>query len=679
MTKRVIPCVDLLFMYFKQHIILGLLGLSVVANLHNNLLAQTKRALLIGVGTYPIENGWTSLSSKNDIELIKSALLERGFAAENITSILDEKATYQGILQGFQAYLTDKANSGDIVYFHYSGHGQQKRDLDGDEIDGYDECLVSYDSPKKFQKGVYEGQRLVTDDDLARCLTSLRNKLGPQGQLIVVLDACHSGTGTRGIGPARGAADIMADPDYVNSRQISTQQIENSSLNMSKSNSANLAPMIAYFGSAQNQLNYEMTTESGEHYGSLSYALAKTFVKTDASTTYRGLFDKIRTEMSTIAPNQTPQSEGDLDLQIANGKLLSKPNYYLATKVISDSELVIKAGEIHGLHLNSEFGIYPPETRNIESEIALATGKITKCLPAESIITLDKPLTTEQIKSSWVILTNNSVGMIKLKIGTKIDIPEIEKSLDHCFFTKPFIEKNQTNPQIWIEYNSVLKSIQLNSSNGYLLKSIFIQSAAQVEANCTNLLNTAKSFLHGDFIRKMELEGTDIKVSFKIIPVDSIQDEKDLDNLKSLQINKGSIKEMSLVTKFRILIINEGLKPAYYTLLDLQPDNIINILIPQEPSTPEEMRIIPDQKILFPTVFKLGVPLGQEMFKLISSDKPIDLRASLATRGIRNPSPFEKLFNETKTDEGLNTRSASSSNLKASEINIYSEIFTITK
>lgn len=665
-------------MYLKQHIFLVFLGLS-MATLPGNLTAQTKRALLIGVGKYPTENGWTSLSSKNDIAIIKSALLERGFVEENISTITDEKATNQGIIQGIKDNLTAKVNPGDIVYLHYSGHGQQKKDLDGDEIDGYDECLVPYDSPKKFQKGVYEGQRLVTDDDLSVSLTAIREKLGKQGQLMVVLDACHSGTGTRGIGPARGAAEVMADPDYIKSRHGSFQQVENSSLKSNKANAANLSPMIAYFGSAQNQLNYEMTTESGERYGSLSYALAKTFVKTTPNTTYRGLFDKIRNEMSIIAPNQTPQSEGDLDIRIANGQLLSKPIYYVATKVISETELVIKAGEIHGMHINSEFGIFPPETRNIETEVALSTGKITKCLPAESIITLDKPLSIEIIKSSWIILTNNSVGIIKLSMGMKVGDPEIEKSISNCLFTKPFIEKNQTNPQIWIEYNSILKSIQLNSANGYELKTIYVQSPAQIETSCTELLNTAKSYLHGDFIRKLEMEGTDIKVSFKIIPVDSIQDETDLDNLKSLQMNESSIKKMPVGTKFRILIINEGLKPAYYTLLDLQPDNLMSIMIPREPETPEEMRLLPEQKFFYDTIFKVGMPYGQEMFKLISSDKPIDLRPTVATRGIRNLSPFEKLFNDTKTDQGLNTRDPGSRNIKPSEINIFSEIFTITK
>ncbi|MBK8403781.1 MAG: hypothetical protein IPL25_06745 [Saprospiraceae bacterium] len=149
-----------------------------------------------------------------------------------------------------------------------------------------------------------------------------------------------------------------------------------------------------------------------------------------------------------------------------------------------------------------------------------------------------------------------------------------------------------------------------------------------------------KEYLHGDFIRKLELEGSDIKVSFKIIPLDSIIDEKDVDNLRSLNIDDSGSKKLSLNAKVKILIINEGIKPAYFTLLDVQPDNLMNVLLPSGTSTPEEMRILPDQKILFPVEFEIGVPLGNEIFKLISSDKPIDLKATLGTRGGVQQSPL---------------------------------------
>ncbi|MFN8330197.1 MAG: hypothetical protein U0T81_03105 [Saprospiraceae bacterium] len=45
-----------------------------------------------------------------------------------------------------------------------------------------------------------------------------------------MLDACHSGTGTRGLGPARGTAEAMAPPEYIVSNQALAHRSENNHL-----------------------------------------------------------------------------------------------------------------------------------------------------------------------------------------------------------------------------------------------------------------------------------------------------------------------------------------------------------------------------------------------------------------------------------------------------------------
>jgi len=40
------------------------------------------------------------------------------------------------------AWLVKGASAGDKLFFHYSGHGGQQRDRDGDEADDFDEILL---------------------------------------------------------------------------------------------------------------------------------------------------------------------------------------------------------------------------------------------------------------------------------------------------------------------------------------------------------------------------------------------------------------------------------------------------------------------------------------------------------------------------------------------------------
>jgi len=68
------------------------------------------------------------------------------------------------------------------LLIHYSGHGVQVRDRDGDEADGFDEALVPAD---------YGAKGLIPDDWI---LKTVVNQLKPQIKLFGLIDACHSGT-----------------------------------------------------------------------------------------------------------------------------------------------------------------------------------------------------------------------------------------------------------------------------------------------------------------------------------------------------------------------------------------------------------------------------------------------------------------------------------------------------
>ena len=131
--------------------------------------------------------------------------------------------------------------------------------------------------------------------------------------------------------------------------------------------------------------------------------------------------------------------------------------------------------------------------------------------------------------------------------------------------------------------------------------------------------------------------------------------------------------------EFQIVISNKGIKPAYFTLLDFQPDHIINILLPYENQTAEEMRILPGQNKLIPIKYKVCPPYGNELFKLIASSRPLDLRTAYSIRGSHNPNPFEKLFVETASSDYYSTRGSKAVSFGEMDINIYNVSYLITK
>ena len=158
--------------------------------------AQRKRAFLVGISHYDTAltgYQWNNINGVEDINLLNPILKKQGFS---VTTLLDELATFDNIVSTITQF-TNKTRRGDIVYLHFSSHGQPVEDLSGDEEDGWDEAIVPIDAYKIYKKGIYEGKKHLTDDLLNQYVKKLREKIGPTGFLYVVIDACHAGTSSR--------------------------------------------------------------------------------------------------------------------------------------------------------------------------------------------------------------------------------------------------------------------------------------------------------------------------------------------------------------------------------------------------------------------------------------------------------------------------------------------------
>lgn len=165
------------------YIILNILLLFSSAESHGKV-----KALLVGVGNYPLAANKLE-GPPNDIAIF-SALLKSKFNTdeENITKLVDAHATCKKIIAAFEAELVNGLGEDDVAIFYYSGHGSFVPDLNGDERDKFDEILCPFDINAR------DVSTWLTDDILYNLIRRVK-----AGRILVVLDCCHSGTGTRGV------------------------------------------------------------------------------------------------------------------------------------------------------------------------------------------------------------------------------------------------------------------------------------------------------------------------------------------------------------------------------------------------------------------------------------------------------------------------------------------------
>ncbi|HEX8251926.1 MAG TPA: caspase family protein, partial [Thermoanaerobaculia bacterium] len=160
-----------------------------------------RRALLIGIDDYtasrlpklrsPVpERDWPNLKGGvNDIAAMKEMLvLLYGFDARDIVTLADQHATRAAILAAVERHLVAPAAAGDTLLFYYAGHGSQVANSKSNEPDKLDESIVPADSRA--------GAADIRDKELRRIFNRILDR---GARLSVILDACHSGSGARGL------------------------------------------------------------------------------------------------------------------------------------------------------------------------------------------------------------------------------------------------------------------------------------------------------------------------------------------------------------------------------------------------------------------------------------------------------------------------------------------------
>lgn len=145
-----------------------------------------RKALLIGINYFGQRGQLRGCI--NDVKNMSSYLNENfGYRREDMVILTDDQQnpmsqpTKQNILRAMH-WLVKDAQPNDALFFHYSGHGGQTKDLDGDEEDGYDEVIY----PVDFRQVGH-----IVDDEMHRIMVM---PLKPGVRLTAIFDSCHSGT-----------------------------------------------------------------------------------------------------------------------------------------------------------------------------------------------------------------------------------------------------------------------------------------------------------------------------------------------------------------------------------------------------------------------------------------------------------------------------------------------------
>lgn len=145
-----------------------------------------RKALLIGINYFGQDGELRGCI--NDTKNVSAFLMERyGYKREDMVILTDDaesevlQPTKANMIRAMQWLVAD-ARPNDALFLHYSGHGGQTADEDGDEEDGADEVIYPVD---------YKRAGHIVDDEIHFHVV---RPLQAGVRLTAIFDSCHSGS-----------------------------------------------------------------------------------------------------------------------------------------------------------------------------------------------------------------------------------------------------------------------------------------------------------------------------------------------------------------------------------------------------------------------------------------------------------------------------------------------------
>lgn len=636
--------------------------------------SQRKMAFMVAIGKYPPGGRWGNLSSANDMYYIKQALLKNGFLEANMDSLKDEQATKAAIVARLDAFI-EKLKDGDIVYFHFSGHGQQIEDDNGDEVDGYDEALVPYDAKAMYDMVTYKGQNHLRDDLLNEKFTRIRERIGKNGSFIVLIDACHSGTASRGTEyrVSRGLPSPFQSPGYKPKEQLKIGGSSARELGFLNPSSVNLGNMIVISASSPSQVNYETKDANNVGVGSLSFAFAKAISNLKEGENYSLLFEKIRAQIQADIPTQVPMIEGNTDQLIFNGAYSPKMELLTSQRWLHDSAFTVNIGYMQGIGNGSTVKILDA------SKQVITTGVIQQANPFQSICVAAKALDKQQVyivELDAVQYGSFSATVFIPNVAPKeTKLVELVNQLKQKVKDYPFLQMSENADMMievkWVDMQTrMIRLVDMFDSTRYV--KTYTGNAALTDDDWKFFMEGIKRLARVKYFRNIQDGGALAQgVKMEVIPRSKPQEAGDL-----------LMKPLDL---FDLRITNNSPFGVYFTLVNIMPNNDVKVLLPDEFEEPQDYFLRPgESRVIEEVQVDEDTPEGKEFFKLILSRSPMDLRGVLNRKKTRsaggNMQTFEQVMDDMFSESvgQKNTRS-SMSKMKLDEVGIVTTGFIIER
>lgn len=627
--------------------------------------AGTKRALLIGVWKYYKGPSYPNdLHTEPDVAAMKTILTEEFKVPEaNITTITAPDDTTKAKIEKAFAKLVSDTKPGDQVYFHYSGHGSQVPDQDGDEtIDGMDETIVPSDYNPRDEKTRADSQ--IRDDDLHKFIDQL---LAKKPELVtMVFDCCQSGTVSRDVRlPHRGFEWEGAVP----SRSVKANDVDKSGF-ADKQIEKNLVVISAARADQEAQ---ETLSDEGNPMGLLTYSLGKAFAKDrkTPTTTYRDVYEDVAVTIAAKKSSkpQNAQMEGKLDNVLMSGRVL-KPDAFLAITRGGKGQVILEAGDLQNVTKDSVYELYPAGTKKAADAKSLGKFKVKTTFFTKAILEPEAGTAAlpADVKAARAKEVSHAFGDLRLNVVIE-KMGEVGKKLStqldkegRGFFTPLAKEAKATDADKWdikLRYpegkGAKDGELEVVRTDGFKLHTMKLDPTKLDDSQlASDLALRLREELRWSYLKGLGNESdSNVGVQIRAIPVEVTRNELDevtghKDKKQASEIKDTHSAELSAKDYFMLEIrIPEGQKDAFVTVLNLTAHGQIVQSFPNPGEKSDANKFKAGEWHRLEPIFESKEPYG-DIMKAVATSEPADftplLSSTRGSKGVTPLNPISQLF-----------------------------------
>jgi len=563
---------------------------------------STKLALLVGINKYKYSDRISTLAgSLNDVEEMRQLLIGKfEFPPENILVLTDSQATHAAIISAIQTHLIAKAQPGDIVVFHYSGHGSQMKDVTGKMISGLDETIVPYDSRDPAGK-VFD----ISGAELHPLLLQLAKKTK---NLTFILDSCHSGTLVRGARVRSVAADkrtppLLPDYSVAATRELGATHEETS-------------PKFASIAAATSRESAFEHFVEGQDHGALTYFLTRQLRSAKAGATYRDIMDNVTGDVTANYPSQHPSLEGaEADQYVfGDGSSLTRVYVTASPSLITAHGVTLRVGQVQGSTVGSVYDIYPPGSK--------------KLAPPEKPVARVRLASVGALSSEATFLSGGAIPPASRAVERE---HQYGKSRMRVFLdgaeSSPILQSISTALQPLTNVELVDKpsvcNMQLKEAGGRIQTlgadstTLSTPVAVSDPAVVDRVVGQVKAWAKWFNVLSIRNPHSEIELQFNITGSQT-RDPMARVGRPDMGVWEGENIDATLT--------NNAARDIYVAILDLSSDGSVSVVYPAEQGVMEVLK--PGQKLSrsFTTFVPKGRSVVTDILKVFANYKPIDLR-----------------------------------------------------